>query len=200
MEYNEVLVYELLNKPLSQENLNKLIDMNSGLVGNELKRFNLIGDDEAKSYGFEALFKAIKTYKKSRGKFSTYATICIRNRLRQLLRERKNRNKLKCISIYTPITIDGNVTLEDSIASPLDTEEFGISSASIQYINKCIKDVLSTYNQGTAKSILLSWIKSNYTYSNIKLANIYNVSQPYVNRVINKFRKKLLEELGGCYL
>ena len=82
-----------------QDDINAMIAKHSGLIFNQLKKFNLAKDPEAESIGYEALYNAILTYDQSKNvQFSTYASVCIYNALGSYVRTQNKQRQLEVIS------------------------------------------------------------------------------------------------------
>lgn len=82
----------------------ELFNENDKMISFVIKKMNLqkrkdLDFDDLISYGYEGLQYASKNYDESKGKFSTFAYICIRNRLLFYIREQFRKNKLKTVSI-----------------------------------------------------------------------------------------------------
>lgn len=190
-------IYSLLNNK-TKENINTIVSLNKGIVGYQLKKFSLTFDEEAISYGFEALYRAIIDYNPAINKcFSTVATVYVRNSLLQLLRERKVYNeRYKSVSLQAVAFKIGSyeVTYEDRLGSNESIEKNVVGVLSSKYLQDKVEEVLDNMAPGH-KNIITLWHNSNYTLSNRQLAEKLNVKQPYINRVINIFRKRFTEKL-----
>ena len=68
--------------------INDQIAENTGLIYKQLAAFNLLYDQDAESFAYEALYRAITTYNKSAGTaFSTYAVPMISGEIKRFLRD-----------------------------------------------------------------------------------------------------------------
>ena len=182
----------LVRQPKTCEVITELIEMNGGLVGNELKVFNLQSDDEAASCAFEGLYRAITTFDYAKQiKFSTYATVCVKNGILQLLRKRKQEYGL-LVSLDAPIqTENGAVTLGDILCNDSFILDKYLQNESVETIMNNAYLIAGKNNNQTACRVLHVWIASEFKKTNHEIAKELGVSQPHVNRIINIFRHKL---------
>lgn len=180
---------ELLDQQRNEEILNKIIVDNEGLIYKQLHKFGLVMDPEAQSYGYEALYSAAATYKGARGiKFSTYATVCIYNRLGSYVRTLKNITNTSTVfmedmSDYTfesSHTADGRILQQDSVDTIMSR------------FNECLQDEINPVKI----QILSTWSESKFTMTHVNISKEVGCSQTYVTQVINQFRKKLKLKLG----
>lgn len=192
--YDKERVEYLLQQPKTEANINELIELNVGLVRKQLIKFGFQYDTDALCVGYEALYKAIITFKPSKGhKFSTYATVCIYNRLGSYLRS-LNTEIIKCtVSYDAPLSED--LVLLDTLHSTLSADGQIVEESSISYIKETVAICLSTVTNTTKKSILELWIKSEFLMSHTDIAEALNYSQSYVSQVIRNFRKELKQKL-----
>jgi len=188
----------LVKQPKTKEIITELIEINGGLVGNELKVFNLQSDDEAASCAFEGLYRAITTFDYTKQiKFSTYATVCIKNSILQLLRKRKQEYGV-LVSLDAPIqTENGVVTMGDMLCNDSFILDNYLQSETVETIMRIVHAIAESNSNQTACKILRVWIASEFKKTNHDIAKELGVSQPHVNRVINIFRSKLRSKLKG---
>lgn len=191
MAYDKKRTNELLQRgsQLSMADIDELIRLNIGLVGAQLKAFSLENDHDAISLAYEGLHKAILNYDiNNSANFSTYATVCIKNSIRQSLRNSKESVVLVSLDCILELDIehkynDAFVAVDNAGAITLDT------------ISRIIDELISTESP-SSKRVLQCWIASDYQAINKVIADKLNVSQPYVNGIINKFRQRLAKKLG----
>ena len=143
-----------------------MIEENLKLVYFVLKKFNLSFDEEAQSYALEGLFLAAKNY--TGGKFSTYAYVCIYNKICEYLR----------IKYKTDIPV-GEIFDEGSVDNSLE-------------INDAIMYVVNTYS-GPKRFIIDTWFSVDF--SQAETARVTGYSAAHVNQTILNFRSKLRKEL-----
>ena len=177
--------------------INDLISDNMGLVYKQLVKFNLAGNDDAYSYGLEALGRAAKTYNKNKNvAFSTYASACIYNGIAMYLRDIARHNKLPTVSYDAVIRDDdGEGCFQDIIVGPNTTEQAVLDRELYDYIWYAFNKKYEELPSETAKNIISTWRDSNFELSQQELAKICNTSQPYVSRIISAFRHKFKKEM-----
>lgn len=177
----------LLKQPVrDNEVITELITLNSRLIGSVLKRFGLIHDDEAVSYGYEALYKAIKTYDHST-KFSTHATVYIYNRLGSYVRHLNT--KIRTNTVLCDFSDMINIASNDSVENRYEAQ------CRLEEINKAVDITMKLHKSVKQKRILEIWIGSNFSATSTTIAMITGVSQSYVSQTINKFRTLLKDKL-----
>lgn len=125
-------------------NEEKLITENLALINMSIKQLNLITktEDEFQEYydaGLDGLIKGAKTYNASKGKPSTYLTICIKNSIKHFLMYKTTKGRLnpngRDLSLDYEINIPGenpvslidyiedpNVNIEENVEKRLDYE------------------------------------------------------------------------------
>ncbi len=188
MAYDASCSDYLLKQPKTKEIVEELIELNEGLVGAQLTAFNLHGDPDAISYGFEGLFNAVNTYDHSKKiVFSTYATVCIRNNIQNLLRKRKSEQRTPTVSFNESVPGTEGITYEDLLYVLDKTDLYDNSNLIVDIVRK----TLSSYKNTKTHDILRIWIESGFKATEAYIATTTGVSQPYVNKVINQFRDKL---------
>ena len=111
---------------LVQDDINRLIASNTGLVYKQLKQFHLARDPEAESIGYEALYNAVLDFDSSKGtKLSTLATVYIYNALGSYVRTQNKQRQLEVIS-YNNIAYSEDGTdheFVDFIPTPSNVEQ-----------------------------------------------------------------------------
>lgn len=160
----------------------KLIEDNKGLLYKQLHKFNLVGDTEAISYGYEALYRAIKTYKEGKGsKFSTYATVCIYNALGSYVRK-LNTVANTCVTYLDDLSY---------YASEYTADGDILQEAGVTHIMTLVDECMSYESTKTTLDILFVWKESMFTRTHSSIAEELGCSQTYVTNVINRFRRRL---------
>lgn len=186
---------ELLLMDKSPEVVEELIKLNMGLIWEQLKKFGLVGDPEALSIGYEALYKAIMTFNTSRSnKFSTYATVCIYNSLGSYVRSLNTIINKNTISYDVPIDDKGTVHL-DSFESTLTADGRLLEEAGVEEIMQCVEQCIAEVNNKTQRNILEYWRDSMFKATHREIAAKFKCSQSYVSRTINRFRCNLKNKL-----
>lgn len=177
------------------DNLNSLIEQNTGLIGAQLKHMHLSNDEDAYSVGLEALYKAIITFDTTKDtKLSTYATTCIYNALSGYIRKQKSIMNT-CTHSYDVPVADGTITMKDTLVSPLTADEELMTDNLVDVIEQEIEIVLDAVTNDRAKQILLLWIGSNYTMYYKDIAAQTGCGTSYVSNTIQTFRKNLKKRL-----
>ena len=188
---------ELLLLTKSPEVIEEIFKLNKGLVGKQLMKFGLVGDPDAISLGYEALYNAILTFNTSRNNtFSTYATVCIYNKLGTYVRSKNTMIRMNTISYDNCIDEDGTTHL-DTFESSLTTDELVLQKDSIAYILKCVDECINSIKNPTQRKILLLWRETGFEATHKEIATKLACSQSYVSQTLNKFRKKLKSKMGA---
>ena len=179
--------------------INDKIAANKGLVYKQLHAFQLLYDQDAESFAYEALYNAIRTYDEKAGAaFSTYATCVINNALRHHLRSLNKKRQLEVVSYYTPLSPDeeDSICLVDVLVHPEDAESVLIDKEARTTINKAFSEEYASLSDKHKLVVDLFFIENNMTQQEI--AKAANVTQATVSRIISAFRHRLkvrLEEL-----
>lgn len=176
--------------------INEKIEANLGLVYQQLIRFNLTDDQDAESYAYEALYRAIITYDESAGTaFSTYAICVISNTLRMHIRKINRKRQLDIISYDVTVSDeDSTGALVDTLAQAEDTE----STVLFNELNGAVSEAfLKTYNSLSEmhKKIIFMWYESDYKLTQSEIAKSLHLSQPSVSKALSNFKYKLKLEL-----
>lgn len=174
----------LLKQAKTEDVVEELITLNFGLINKQLHKFYLYNDPDALSFAYEALYKAILTFDPNKNnKFSTYATVCIYNRLGSYVRALKAQQETlsydelenECHSD----SADKNIMAECAI--------YNIEIAAIRA--RC------SLSNATHRLIVDTWVNSNYTKTHSTIASELGFTQPYVTQVISKYKKILKRKL-----
>lgn len=170
--------------------INDKIAEHLGLVYQQLHRFSLTDDQDAESFAWEALYKAIISFRPEEGnKFSTYAVCVIANALRNHVRP-KSRKKTLDVTSYDK-EVDNGHCISDLLTDNVTTED----AYFIQERNKAINSVyykeLSKLSERHC-SIIEMW-QDGITQK--ETAARLGVSQALVSQVISRFKHKLRIEL-----
>lgn len=172
--------------------INKKIAENTGLIYQQLRRFKLSNDQDAESFAYEALYRAILTYDESTGNnFSTYAVCVIANELRKHLRVLNKKRQLTVVSYDEPLSNKENSSsVLDTLPSSETAEDYvlrlelqGVASAAIHEILETLTD--------TQRNIITMWYESDCMVQQREIAEALNVSQPTVSKAISAFKYKL---------
>lgn len=178
--------------------INTKISMNKGLVYKQLHAFQLLYDQDAESYAFEALHKAVLTFNESAGTaFSTYAVCVINNALRKHLRTLSRKRQLDVVSYYTPVAQgDKELLLLDTLMQRESAEDYVVGD---ERYNSILAVVHEEYEllSNTHRKILRAFY-SNASLNQQDIAKAAGVTQATVSKVISAFRHRIrvrLEEL-----
>lgn len=177
--------------------INDKIAENKGLVYQQLARFNLTYDQDAESYAYEALYKAVITYDASTGTvFSTYAVCVIANALRKHLRTLNKKRQLDVISYYDPITADANADelLEVLPAHDGDAESMVMFRELSEAVRAAFSKVLKTLTP-LQQDVINAWYASDCKMTQSDLAKALHTSQPTISKALSVFKYRLKVEL-----
>jgi len=138
------------------------------------------------SSGLYGLYKAINTFDINKDiKFATYASTCINNEIRMMLRKLKKHRNTTYIDEILTIDTEGHKLTYNDIISDIKSD--------IAYDDFIFKD--------TIKDIKLTDIEKQIVQLRIdgktqkEIANILNFSQSYVSRILQKIKKKIEKHL-----
>jgi len=190
MKYDKERVVYLLNQEKTADVLNELVQLNYGLLHAQLKKFYLVNDPDAISYGYEALYKAILTFTPGKSAFSTYATVCIYNRLGSHIRS-LNTQIITNTGSYEEVAYE-ELRLIDTLESPDTVDESILSEAGVEYFHKvfkyCLKELVRS---DLHKQIISLWYDSNFTMTHAKIAEELGCAQSYVSQTIKWFKASM---------
>jgi len=176
------------------EDVNETIRKNKGLVYKQLHKFSLVDDADANSYGFEALYRAIETYKPESGvKFSTYASVCIYNALGCYVRKLKNKRQIVTVS-YNKVTEEG-VEFSAFISSKSSVEDDAMNRMRLEAVYRAMRKLKETYTD-TKLDVFNLWYDSEFTISSVDIAKTLGISQPYAYRLLSYIRADIKKEIG----
>lgn len=176
--------------------INDKIAANIGLVYQQLARFKLTNDQDAESFAYEALYRAILTYDDKAGNaFSTYAVCCIANALRKHLRHINRKNQLSVIS-YDELLPgeDRNARVLDMILCVNDAEAEVLFAEFSDFVRDAWMRVYTNLVDNHRKAIRL-WYLSGYRMTQREIADAMHVSQATVSRALSIFKHRLKVEL-----
>lgn len=179
-----------------------LIQKHSGLVYNQLHKFNLIHDQEAESIAYEALYKALSNFDVKMGnKPSTVATIYIYNALGSYIRTLNKKRVLQVISYNNVAYEDDNGKHEfvDMLATPDNVEDKYIHKELQSYTRAAFNELYDMLTNEKHKSIIKAWNESDFEATTVEISKQIGISQSYVSQVINNFKFKMKKKLEGMY-
>lgn len=179
--------------------INDRIAANTGLVYQQLTRFQMLNDQDAESFAYEALYRAVITFDESSGNtFSTYAVCCISNALRKHLRTFNRKRTLDVVSYHAPITTecDGeDIYLIDVLTNAVDDAETTfICNEECTKIHKAFeaeRELLSPLH----RKIIDVFYDADGKLSQKEVGAIVGTTQVTVSRAISQFRHRLKNRL-----
>lgn len=175
---------------------NDLILKHKGLVYKQLHKFNLVDDPEAISQGYEALYNAIQSFDHESGhKFSTYATVCIYNRLGSYVRSLNTQILQNTMSYESPVGEDG-MTILDTLESDKTADGRVLDECGVDIIRNALAECYLDINNELHALIVSIWMSSDFKASYTSIAQTADCTQSYVSQVIKTFKNKLKKKLG----
>lgn len=158
---------------------------NLGMVGLVIKSLNLnTQDEDLFSIGLVGLMKAVNTFNLDKGvKFTTYATPVIRNEILMTLRKKRI---IPAFSVDEPCRLDNGdeVSYADIIADRKRFEEDALADMQYEEIVNLLSkrewEIVSLRIDGKTQK---------------EIAEICEISQPYVSRIIKAAYKEMQEIL-----
>lgn len=176
--------------------INEQIAENAGLIYKQLSSFNMLFDQDAESFAYEALYRAITTYNSNAGTaFSTYAVCCINNALRKHLRTLNRKRQLDVVSCFEPISAsEDSDCLIDTLVHPDDAESVVLFRELTGVVREALIKVLSNSTPMHRKIIQL-WYESDCNMPQREIAEALSITQPTVSKAISIFKHKIKLEL-----
>lgn len=184
------------------QDVNKLIQLNKGLVYGQLKKFKLLQDPEAESIAYEALYNAICNYDAEKGnKLSTVATVYIYNALGSYVRTLNAKRQIQTISYNNIAYTDDSEEHEFISLLPAseNIENTYIHNEVCSYAMEVFNTKYDKLTNEKHKLILKAWKDSEFVAQTKEIAKQTGVSQSYVSQVINNFKYTLKKELEDIY-
>lgn len=192
--YNKERVEQLLKQPKTEDAVNELVELNTGLLRKQLYKFGMINDQDAWSYGYEALYKAIISYEPERNhRFSTYATVCIYNRLGSHARS-LNTNILTN-TVYYEEPLQEGFSMLDTLESSQRADHEILQECGVAEIRGVLTDCYYDMTNPVKANIVALWINSDFTLTQVNIADTVGCSQTYVAQVIKQFRSEIKRKL-----
>jgi RNA polymerase sigma factor (sigma-70 family) len=196
MTYDRDRVEYLLGQEKTEEVVEELIVLNFGLMQTQLNKFYLYDDPDALSFAYESLYKAIMTYDKSTNhKFSTYATVCIYNRLGSYVRSLNSQIASNTVYYEEPVG-DGSLTFLDTLESRDTADGKLIDDCGVSEVVAQLRDCIGELKNPLHYLIVNTWIESEFNLTHSKIAEELNCTQSYVSQTIKAFKNKLKKKLG----
>ena len=195
-------IFELYNNLSNnkKETYKKLIEHNIKFVlyrvSKRFKTYNYCKQDLVQ-IGNIGLIKAVTTFNPARGiSFITYATICIDNEILMFIRSLKKHQNIDSIDRTINYKDSNILNVSDIISDNIDIEKNYIDNETHQILRKEINNL-----QGRDKMVMILYFgfNTNKRYKQKEIADILNLSQSRVSRILKENIIKLrlkLEKLG----
>lgn len=176
--------------------INDKIAAHLGLVYQQLARFKLTEDQDAESFAYEALYRAVLTYDEKTGNaFSTYAVCCIANALRKHIRHINRKCQLSVVSYDELLPGDDqNACVLDLIVCTNDAETEVLFAEFSDYVRNAWMRVYKDLADNHRDAIRL-WYLSGYRMTQCEIADNLRISQATVSRALSIFKHRLKLEL-----
>lgn len=156
----------------------KFVEENHNLVYSFLRKNNL-DIEEYYDIAIFGLIEAVKKYNVSRGTFSTFAYICMLNKVRMEMRKVRSRNKgVKTISLDVKYE---KISMGDLLPAPDTVESIYLHNEYVRRIEKLPEKLK------TVVSLLA------FGYNQTEIGKIMGYSQAYISRLITKALKEIKE-------
>ena len=179
--------------------INDQIAEHRGLIYAQLVRFNLIDDQDAESYAYEALYRAIQTYDAKAGAvFSTYAVCVISNALRKHIRTLNKKRQLDVVSYYDLLSASSEsaelIDVIPTVDDTTDAESIVMFKELRGAVGKAFRKVLKSMPP-KQQQVIATWYTSDYKLTQSELARALCISQPTVSKALSVFKYRLKLEL-----
>lgn len=176
-----------------------LIKHNLRLVAFVAKKYKNFSDqDELISVGSIGLLKAVKTFKKEKGRsFSTYASRCIENEILMLFRGQKKYNQEISIDESIGTDKDGNsISLIDILSE--DCEETVLSKVENKMLMERVNATIARCLTEREKEVvnLRFGVGGEVSHTQREVAAILKISRSYVSRIENEAIEKIKNNLS----
>lgn len=175
LEYREILINSYINY------VEKIIYLNF---------FNYQMKEELLGYGVIGLIKAIDNFDyRKKVHFKTYATVCIKNEIVMFIKRNKKHLDNPTINVYFDENGNEIEIIENLVGFDLSKK------LEIDIENFIIHKSLNVLNEREKDLILLKYgFINNKIYTQDEIANLFNLSQSYISRILRRSLEKLREE------
>lgn len=171
--------------------INDQIAKHTGLIYKQLAAFNLLYDQDAESFAYEALYRAVTTYNSSNGTaFSTYAVCCINNELRKHLRTLNRKRQLEVVSYDAPLTADESYSLADTLEHPESVEQILLSDEASKRIIAAFKAEYELLIPKHRKAIRMFYGYDGKVTQK-EIATSVGVTQATVSKIVSAFKHRV---------
>lgn len=176
--------------------VNDKIFENTGLVYKQLHAFQMLYDQDAESFAYEALYNAVVTYDDKTGTaFSTYAVCCINNALRKHLRTLNKKRQLDIVSYDAPITADDDSTaMIDVIPQLYTVEDTLLCTESCKFIRSVLVEEYEKLSE-KHRLIVRLFLTKKADMNQQAIAKAAGVTQATVSKIVSAFRHKVKQRL-----
>ena len=187
------------------EAINELPQYIDSMIYSLLKPYKLYPDrDEMYQVAWQAIMKCVEHYDPSRGTlFTTFAYPAIKRELRQYRQRIDKHQKYKVENgenVYKILPLDGYIEVKNhghtrytALTNILVSDTQVENTAFINELRKVIVQELNNYKNEKQKAIIADYL---YGIKGTYRAYQYNVSPPYVSRVVRDFFNKVKEEIS----
>lgn len=187
------------------EAINELPQYIDSMIYSLLKPYKLYPDrDEMYQVAWQAIMKCVEHYDPSRGTlFTTFAYPAIKRELRQYRQRIDKHQKYKVENgenVYKILPLDGYIEVKNhghtrytALTNILVSDTQVENTAFINELRKVIVQELNNYKNEKQKAIIADYL---YGIKGTYIAYQYNVSPPYVSRVVRDFFNKVKEEIS----
>ena len=168
------------------DKITQTIQENMGLVYFVIHRHfpTFIGDEDILQEAQIGLWKACKTFNDSKGKFSSYAVVCIINNIRMYLRRMRSQNTFSHLSLDEFVDEAEEMTLGSLIEDP---------SAMVESSAIFVKDFISTLDE-REKAII--WFQLN-SVTQREASQALGFTQTWYSRLLTRIKKKYEQYEAG---
>ena len=187
------------------EVINELPQYIDSMIYSLLKPYKLYPDrDEMYQVAWQAIMKCVEHYDPSRGTlFTTFAYPAIKRELRQYRQRIDKHQKYKVENgenVYKILPLDGYIEVKNhghtrytALTNILVSDTQVENTAFINELRKVIVQELNNYKNEKQKAIIADYL---YGIKGTYIAYQYNVSPPYVSRVVRDFFNKVKNEIS----
>jgi RNA polymerase sigma factor (sigma-70 family) len=180
------------------QEIDDIIKSNTGLIYKQLSKYYLVGNPDAESEAYWALYSAAKTYNDSMNVlFSTYATCCIYNALGCYVRSLHRKRQLEIVS-YNAIIFD-NTEYSEVLPADETTESTVVRKETVKLTRQAIEDILNKTSNCKHKLIIQIFIANEYDITATAISKQIGVSQSYVSQALAEFKAKLKKKMEVYY-
>lgn len=183
---------EIIKQGLTQENIEKLIVLNKGLVFDNINSLHRRDDDMTLAVGYEALYKAILSYKPEyKVKFSTYAYKCVFNAIATHIRRETSNKETFTISLdsFYDDGYDGDKT--DIAKDTVDVCEECVALDSVDVIMRHAESLTHAPMSDLCRKVVTAWVDSKFELTGAELADMFGCTRAAVTLHLQWFRKEL---------